>query len=291
MPRQGSAGFSDHTPIKQYVFAKFMQMHVTIVASIMERYPHLTDHFYLYIDLYAGPGISDNVHRQRGSALLALDTLRGAGLWSHVELIEQNHETAKLLARHLAETFETLEDFVPTTEEWQFMHGLDPCGGSLWCADNARVLPLLFDRWAGHLALDTQFGLIYADPNGTPCFDLLRLCATQLPKTDILLHMSANNLKRQRLSTKHPFDQTLIAILQTINKQYWLIQDPGEGNRDQWTFLFGTNWRDVKEWRAQGFYRLDTPRGQAILHRLTYTKEELQADNGQDDLFHPRHAR
>jgi hypothetical protein len=43
----------------------------------------------------------------------------------------------------------------------------------------------------------------------------------------------------------------------------------------QWTFLLGTNWTEYKAWEQEGFYKVNSSKGAAIMNRISYTLKEL----------------
>jgi hypothetical protein len=55
MPRNGSVGYSDNTPLKNQHFTIMLQTHMRIVRSLAARYTWI-EPVYHYIDLNAGPG-------------------------------------------------------------------------------------------------------------------------------------------------------------------------------------------------------------------------------------------
>jgi hypothetical protein len=140
--------------------------------------------------------------------------------------------------------------------------------------------PFLLEHWALHSDLRHLYGLVYADPNGVPRWEVLRLYATQVPHMDLLIHVGATGLKRRRTSLAATGSEsgtgpdTLADTLHTLPKDYWLVRAP-EGQQ-QWTFLYGTQYKNTKDWPGLRLYRIDTLTGRATLRRLSLTEKEQQ---------------
>lgn len=281
MPLVGSVGHSAHTPDKQLRFSKLLRWHVDVVRHAMQKHAWIHP-FYTYTDLYAGAGGSqEDEFTLPGSPLLALRILREYAMPARVTYIEHEPESAASLRQYLYGT----QDLSASN--------LDACGHiqysdmrstyDVFCQDHALLMPQLLATWSQQYPVNQLYGLIYADPNGPPDFALLRQCAEALPRVDLLIHFGANTLKRKRRSTHHPFEHVLADQLATIPKQYWLIGKPDTAW--QWTFLFGTNWKGVKDWQSQGLHRMQTAIGQRYLRALSYTKDELEVMHGQQQGY------
>lgn len=125
-----------------------------------------------------------------------------------------------------------------------------------------------------------HYGLIYHDPTGIPSFDLLADVSRlpSLSRIDILINCPATAIKRSRRRNEeqqHIQQPNLAEQLARINKKYWLVRAPYA--QWQWTFLFGTNYKEVGEWRNERLYRVDTEAGRDILERLALTTAEREA--------------
>ncbi len=120
------------------------------------------------------------------------------------------------------------------------------------------------------------YGIICLDPNAVDArhWDLLRHLAglPGLKRVDLMVHYAATNQKRVRRVHGRAL---LIEELETIDKNLWLVMEPRL--QEQWTWLIGTNWTKnggYPAWPQRKLYRADSPEGQAILERLTYTDNE-----------------
>jgi three-Cys-motif partner protein len=281
MPKDGSVGVSTNTPIKQELFTRYLRWHTTWTEAAMRKHDWI-DPCYFYLDLYAGAGAShgNTVFGLPGSPLLALRIAREKQMRMHGHFIEADPAAAAQLRDYLyaepgMQPSVITDGYVRLEDLLSLYH--------VYCGDNSRIVTELLAAYAEYLKPEAVYGLLYADPNGSPNFDLLTQCAAALPHVDILLHFPANALKRQRRSPTHPFSQILGDLLETIGKEYWLVRRV-EGQW-QWTFLFGTNYKGVREWRSAGLCRTDSAQGRAALNDLSYTREELRAQQGQGYLF------
>jgi hypothetical protein len=84
----------------------------------------------------------------------------------------------------------------------------------------------------------------------------------------------ATSIKRVRC--KWPEKKTLHEYIEGINKKVWLIKKPEDKDMFQWTFLFGTNFANLDDWKKEGFYSLNSSEGMEILRKLDCTKYELE---------------
>jgi hypothetical protein len=282
MPIDGSVGHSAHTPLKQELFTTLLRWHTSVTSRVMAKHDWVSP-AYVYLDLYAGAGAShgNDFFALPGSPILALRILREQHLPARAVYIESDPETAAILRQRLYAEPGLMPSVMAPDGAVYFEDALSTY--QVYGQDHTVAVPALLTRWQEHEDLSSLFGLIYADPNGTPCFDLLRTCATLLPHVDILIHFGATTLKRQRRSPVHPFAQILVDYLKTVPKSYWLVREPMA--RQQWTFLLGTNWKGLKDWRTQGLCRTDTPMGQRLLNELSYTRKEIEGSHGQGYLF------
>ncbi len=237
----------EHTKEKQRIFAGLVRWHLGMCTGIYRRYPALP---YLYVDMNAADGT--------GSPSIFLDAAQHVTFPWRAIFIEMDAEAVQILTA--------------TCE-----HPDATC----FHDDHTVLLPQICDRLRG-----LRYGLIYHDPYGIPSFDTLRDVSARdaTERIDILIRCPATVIKRARgafgIFGKHKY--TLTQHLDSIRKKHWLIQAP-QGSL-QWTFLLGTNYESMKEWRKEHLYRIDTYEGQSILDRLAKTANERQND-GQLPLF------
>jgi hypothetical protein len=133
---------------------------------------------------------------------------------------------------------------------------------------------------------ENAYGLVYADPNGIPDFDMLSKVSSisKLDKFDILIRYNAAAVKRNEFQT----GERMLDHISRINKKFWIIRELRPGDIWQWTFLLGMNWDGLKAWKSQGFLYAITPDGikpeaAEVINELNYTKDERMTLNGWHD--------
>lgn len=232
MPRTKGAGHSRATIDKATGLSKLLSQHVNTVKKILEKpeYSHYPQ-VYHYIDAYAGPGYNE-VEQCDGSPVIFLKTAKTLGMKYRAWFVEKEANLSTELSKRI-------KDF-------------DSC--EVLRGDNANVVPQI----ARGLP-DNAYGLVYADPNGIPNFDMLSKVSMlpELYKFDILIRYNAAAVKRNEPQT----GKKMLDLLSKINKKYWIIRDILPGDIWQWTFLLGLNWPGLSEWRSQGFMYAITPKG------------------------------
>lgn len=244
MPITNGIGHSEQTFDKQVGLAAVLGQHIQIVKRVLDKYPNFPQ-TYQYIDLYAGSGKNQEENCD-GSPVIFLKSIYGRlDYYGHFIDLEPGN---------------TL--FLRAATSFTNSH-------TIYTGDNKEITPKIITRITGK-----SYGLVYADPNGVPDFDLLALVSEKLPKMDVLIRYPATAAKRN--------GRSLISELNKVKKGTWIIQKPV--GKWQWTFLFGTNYSDYKAWKKFGFYRLDEPEGKNIFEKVVYTKKELETLR-QSDLF------
>lgn len=248
MPVKNGIGYGQYTLDKQFGLEMLFKYHMSVVREVLGNHPNFPQ-IYHYIDTNAGSGHNEELDCD-GSPLIYEKEIRQIGIGGKSWLIEREPENADILR--------------------------DLVGGEIIIGDNRDVLHGIIARlpWRA-------FGLLYHDPNTVPDFDLLtKACRnSRMYKMDILIRCSGTSIKRARSAYPDKFCN-LQEYLSKINKKYWLVRRLAHGDRHQWTFLFGTNWKDIKDWKKRGFYRIDSAEGKQILHTITYTAPE-KASMGQ----------
>jgi three-Cys-motif partner protein len=239
-------GQSVYTKGKQAALSRILAQHMAICRRLFTRDYVCPE--YQYYDLFAGCGENETVGCE-GSPLVFLKTARRARLPYRATFIEQDEGRAVLLRQAIDS---------------------DDLGAIRICrGDNAVFLPHLLRQ----IQRPWTFGIIYADPNGMPPFDLLAQASRtrNCKRIDILIYASATTIKRVRGAFGR---DDLATLLGKIDKKTWLIQSPR--GKAQWTFLFGTNHPDYNDYRAINLYRLDSEEGRGIFERLNNTSAELE---------------
>ncbi len=118
---------------------------------------------------------------------------------------------------------------------------------------------------------DRELGLIFVDHSGElPSFEIIKLVSELRPRMEILLYLSARNIKRLHHVTK----KSLLDYMQEIGKKYWLIRKPDKFDRLEWTFLLGSNTDIFKTYKKTEFFRLDSEEAQSFFPKLNLTSKE-----------------
>lgn len=254
MPQTKGQGQSSMTADKEEGLGKILGWHMNIVKRIFVKHPYYPA-IYHFIDAYAGSGYNEK-ELCEGSPLIYLKTVATIGIDSYAWFIEKDDKLSAELGRHIK--------------------GYDRCEISK--GDNARIVPEIARKLPKN-----AFGLIYADPNGIPDFDLLSKISRTLglEKFDILIRYNGAAVKRNEFQT----DKKMLDYLREINKKHWIIRELRPGDKWQWTFLLGLNWGGIKDWKSQGFIKAITSTGitaeaEAIINTLNYTKDERETLGG-----------
>jgi len=260
--RKDYNGESQETPTKQEQFVGFLRMQMMASKSIIGNNKHhwINKDYYQYFDLYAGSGTWGN--GQPGSPLIFLQAIEECDIPYQAVFIDK--DTARIAA---------LRDLVPSHHRQfcQFIAG-----------DNK----LAMRPWLRATKEKPRMGLVYADPYGAVCWDLLAWLSRvrRFERTDFLVYFPANRgLKGPRRRFPERFDY-LTEYLEAIDKQRRLIRRPRTGF--EWVFVYLTRWANMPEWRHRHWYDLDTDEGRKVLYRCNFTAEERQElnSNGQERL-------
>lgn len=248
MPIKHGIGYGEHTPEKLQCFERLLSMHIRWTKAVLQRNPYWTFRYH-YIDATAGCGYCPESD-MLGSPLVFLEVAHRLEMPYRADFIEIEPGNHFLLMGTIPDN---------ASQHTTTHHG-----------DYRDVIPRLLKTGS-----QKDFGLLFVDHSGDakPPFDVetLSLVSRSRPKMEILIYVSAANVKR----VLHETETRLESYLATIEKRYWLVREPM--GRHQWTFLCGSNSDQLKDYRAIGFHRLDSIEGQQVFNTLNYTNQELEA--------------
>jgi three-Cys-motif partner protein len=243
MPIENGIGYGEYTGVKIEHLSKILAMHMAITQAVIKKHASYYERRYHYVDLTAGRGSTPNGNP--GSPIVFLDIIHSPGskfdLPFCADLIEREQqnilELRKVISAHPV--------FASHQKDIQFHNN-----------DYETIIPQLFC-----LRRDIELGLTYVDPTGDlPDIETLALISKMRPRMEILLYLSATNVKRQFQQTQ----KLLADFLKATGKQHWLIRKPFRGDNHQWTFLLGSNSDLFKPYKSiqSYFYLLNSPEGQ-----------------------------
>ena len=244
---------SDYTELKIDHFGKIAAMHLCLSREVLRRSPWASQRYH-YFDVTAGPGTHDAIGPQCPLVFAKEVAELNPPMNVQACFVEKDQESASQLAN-------VLRDHL-----WANIRHGDHCE----CLPGilATSLPQKRDRY---------FGMIFYDP--VPSKDMhksIRLLADlfgrkEMQRIDCLMYLSGTTFKRLKDFT----NDSLQSLINAFPKQHWLIRDTF-GSPHQWTFLLGSNYTSLKEYRGIRLHRLASEEGQQVFRRLTLTREELE---------------
>jgi three-Cys-motif partner protein len=219
-----------------------------IAKSCVTRSPDWACQTLQYIDATAGRGREDTYGD--GSALIFLDIAKQLDLTYQAHFIERDLPTYNQLLWNIP-----IEDH-----------------HTIWNGAYSDILP--------HLSIPSKsYGLLYVDPNGTSDEQLnlesLGAFARKHPYIDILLRLSANNMKRDQYSNKR-----ICEVADAIGKFNWSITEPAPNDKNQWMFLLGTGSHSpLGEYNKIGLHPIHEEHAQQVLFSCNFSTKERKTIN------------
>jgi three-Cys-motif partner protein len=255
MPIENGIGYGEYTGVKIVHLSKILAMHLAITQAVIKKHASYYQPEYHYVDLTAGKGNTPDGNL--GSPIVFLDIINNPNskfeLPFGADLIEREQqniiELSKAISAHPIFASHQ-KDIHLYNNEYEF------------------IVPQLFRS-----KKDTELGLVYVDPSGDlPDIKTLAFISKMRPRIEILLYLSATNVKRQFQQTQ----KLLADFLSATGKQHWLIRKPFKGDNHQWTFLLGSNSDLFKPYKSirTYFYLLDSPEGQEVFEKMNLSQDQ-----------------
>ena len=254
-----NVGCSEYTESKNADFAKFAELHVSICQRVFERNTWASP-VYQYIDMTAGPGYNPKTGNA-SSPVLMLSILKRRKMKHRSHFIERDEKTFASLRLEISERFPS---------------------ANLYHGESRDLTPRIVAALPR-----ASYGMLYCDPNpdleGMEGFETIaEICRSDKMNTiDVMCYVSATSIKRIRKVREYP---TLREMLKNMKKDRWIVRRKIEGDPQQWTLCFGTNYEKIGAWEKRGFHCIDSKRGKAILQELDRTKDELELENQERQL-------
>ena len=253
MPIENGIGYGEYTGVKIEHLSKILAMHMAITQAVIKKYAPYYEREYRYVDLTAGKGSTPDGNP--GSPIIFLDTI--------------NEPKSKFDLPFRADLMEREQQNMLELIKAVSAHPVSQQGDIHFHNDQYEsIIPLLFRS-----KKETELGLAYVDPSGDlPDIKTLALISQMRPRMEILLYLSATNVKRQFQQTQ----KLLADFLGATGKHNWLIRKPFKGDNHQWTFLLGSNSDLFKPYKSirNYFYLLDSPEGQEVFERMNLSQDQ-----------------
>ena len=118
-----------------------------------------------------------------------------------------------------------------------------------------------------------ELGLVFVDHSGEPPnFETLHEIAGLRPRMEILIYLSATNIKRLHQHTR----KLLSDYMDVVGKKHWLIRKPFSWDRHEWTFLLGSSTSLFKNYKSIDFWQIESEPAQEYFAKLNLTSKQRQ---------------
>lgn len=249
-----NVGCGPDTELKEEHFRGIVSIIAGAAKGAMNHQRSIANRCFWAYELNAGSGMNEyNGNVFEGSPLIALDVLRNLQLPYRAVFMDNGKDNIDNL---------------------RVLAGNDP---NVTCvlANNADYMR----SHCSNVGRDC-YGYVFHDPNGVDDFNAdMLLDIFNYPafhRIDLIINIGATSFKRVLGAFPNRQDARLDTAISRLvdRKKVWLVREPY--GKNQWTFLVGSNWVKLPDWKRQGFFRMDSPEGEDILDRLMYTGPQLE---------------